>query len=89
MSVPYAFMGVMACGERYRYTRAESSAWTGHSGVVWMELWIGIPMGCLIAGRTTPAATHAAFDLTGGYLGFLAFGCLRCAGPFSHLTGKR
>ncbi len=89
MAVPYASMGVLAGGERYGSARAERSARAGHSGFVWMELWIGIPTGFLIAGRTTPAATHAAFDLTGGYLGFLVFGCLRRAGLFTYLAGKR
>lgn len=89
MAVPYALMEVLARGERYGYARAGSSARAGHSGVVWMELWIGIPTGFLIVGRNHPAATHAVFGLTGGYLGFLVLGCLRRAGLFTYLAGKR
>lgn len=56
---------------------------------VLLELWIGIPTGFLVAGRTFPAATHALFGLAGGYLGYLVLGSLRRAGLFTYLAGKR
>ena len=54
-----------------------------------MELWIGIPTGCLIVGWTYPAAKHAVFGLTAAYLGFLVFGCLSRAGLLTALAGQR
>jgi hypothetical protein len=56
---------------------------------VLLELWIGIPTGFLVVGRTFPAATHAVFGLAGGYVGALVLGALRRAGLFSYLAGKR
>jgi hypothetical protein len=56
---------------------------------VLLELWIGIPTGFLVVGRSFPAATHAVFGLAGGYLGFLVLGALRRAGLFTYLAGKR
>ena len=89
MAVPYALMGVLAGGERYGYARAGRSARAGHSGVVWMELWIGIPTGFLVVGRIYPAATYAVFGPAGGYLGFLVLGSLRRAGLLTSLAEKR
>ncbi len=56
---------------------------------VLLELWIGIPTGFLVIGRTYPAATHAVFGLAGGYLGYLVLGSLRRAGFFAYLAEKR
>jgi hypothetical protein len=56
---------------------------------VLLELWIGIPTGFLVGGRTFPAATHTVFGLAGGYLGYLVLGSLRRAGLFTYLAGKR
>jgi hypothetical protein len=56
---------------------------------VLLELWIGIPTGFLVLGRTYPAATHAVFGLVGGYLGHLVLASLRRAGFFAYLAGKR
>ena len=56
---------------------------------VLLELWIGIPTGFLVAGRSFPAATHAVFGLAGGYLGYLVLGSLRRAGLFTYLAEKR
>jgi hypothetical protein len=56
---------------------------------VLLELWIGIPTGFLVVGRTFPAVTHAVFGLAGGYLGYLVLGSLRRAGLFTYLAGKR
>ena len=56
---------------------------------VLLELWIGIPTGFLVVGRSYPAATHAVFGLAGGYLGHLVLGSLRRAGLFTYLAGKR
>jgi hypothetical protein len=56
---------------------------------VLLELWIGIPTGFLVLGRTYPALTHAVFGLVGGYLGHLALEALRRAGFFAYLAGRR
>jgi hypothetical protein len=56
---------------------------------VLLELWIGIPTGFLVVGRTFPAVTHAVFGLAGGYLGYLVLASLRRAGLFTYLAGKR
>jgi hypothetical protein len=56
---------------------------------VLLELWIGIPTGFLILGRTSPALTHTVFGLAGGYLGFLVLQALRRAGFFAYLAGRR
>jgi hypothetical protein len=56
---------------------------------VLLELWIGIPTGFLVLGRTYPALTHAVFGLAGGYLGYLVLGALRRAGFFAYLAGRR
>ncbi len=56
---------------------------------VLLELWIGIPTGFLILGRSYPAATHAVFGVAGGYLGYLVLEALRRAGFFASLAGKR
>jgi hypothetical protein len=56
---------------------------------VLLELWIGIPTGFLVLGRTYPAATHALFGAAGGYLGYVVLASLRRAGFFAYLAGKR
>jgi hypothetical protein len=56
---------------------------------VLLELWIGIPTGFLVVGRSYPAVTHAVFGLAGGYLGSLVLGALRRAGLFAYLAGRR
>jgi hypothetical protein len=56
---------------------------------VLLELWIGIPTGFLVLGRTYPAATHALFGAVGGYLGCVVLASLRRAGFFAYLAGKR
>jgi len=56
---------------------------------VLLELWIGIPTGFLVLGRTFPALTHAVFGLAGGYLGYLVLEALRRAGFFVYLAGRR
>jgi hypothetical protein len=56
---------------------------------VLLELWIGIPTGFLVLGRTYPAATHALFGAAGGYLGYVVLTSLRRAGFFAYLAGKR
>lgn len=56
---------------------------------VLLELWIGIPTGFLVLGRTYPALTHAVFGLAGGYLGYLVIEALRRAGFFAYLAGRR
>ena len=54
-----------------------------------LELWIGIPTGFLVLGRTYPALTHAVFGLAGGYLGALVLAALRRAGFFAYLAARR
>jgi hypothetical protein len=56
---------------------------------VLLELWIGIPTGFLVLGRTYPALTHAVFGMAGGYLGYLVLEALRRAGFFAYLAGRR
>ena len=56
---------------------------------VLLELWIGIPTGFLVLGRTYPALTHALFGLAGGYLGCLVLEALRRAGFFAYLAARR
>ncbi len=56
---------------------------------VLLELWIGIPTGFLVLGRTYPALTHTVFGLAGGYLGYLVLEMLRRAGFFTYLAGRR
>ena len=56
---------------------------------VLLELWIGIPTGFLVLGRTYPALTHAVFVLAGGYLGALVLAALRRAGFFAYLAARR
>ncbi len=76
--------------------RAWSAAVAGFAGnlaklgvKVLLEVWIGIPTGFLLVGRSYPAATHAVFGLAGGCLGFLVLEALRRAGLFAYLAGKR
>lgn len=54
-----------------------------------LELWIGIPTGFLVLGRTYPALTHTVFGLAGGYLGALVLAALRRAGFFTYLAARR
>ncbi len=56
---------------------------------VLLELWIGIPTGFLVLGRTYPALTHTVFGLAGGYLGALVIAALRRAGFFEYLAARR
>jgi hypothetical protein len=56
---------------------------------VLLELWIGIPTGFLVLGRTYPALTHTVFGLAGGYLGALVLAALRRAGFFAYLAARR
>ncbi|HVO22324.1 MAG TPA: cobalt ABC transporter permease [Candidatus Margulisiibacteriota bacterium] len=56
---------------------------------VLLELWIGIPTGFLVVGRTYPALTHTVFGLAGGYLGALVLAALRRAGFFAYLAARR
>jgi hypothetical protein len=56
---------------------------------VLLELWIGIPTGFLVLGRTYPALTHTVFGLAGGYIGYLVLEALRRAGFFAYLAGRR
>jgi hypothetical protein len=56
---------------------------------VLLELWIGIPTGFLVMGRTYPALTHTVFGLAGGYLGALVLAALRRAGFFAYLAARR
>jgi hypothetical protein len=56
---------------------------------VLLEIWIGIPAGFVLLGRSFAVATHLVFGLLGGAFGFAVVRSLERAGYFAYLAGRR